>query len=147
MLKNASVDKCLSRALTFKWFQRFKGGRNSADVGPRCGRPSISRNNDPVKRVRELSRANRQFTVCEISAEVGICYGTRQAILTDDLTLRRVSAKFFPRVLTTEQKEHHLSVATYLLKEAEVDQKFITGDEIWVYSYCLETKGQSLQWK
>ena len=60
-------------------------------------------------------------------------------------------AKFNRCILTIEQREHHLTVITNLLQEAEMDQNFmdgiITGDETWAYRYDLETKHQSLQWK
>ena len=75
----------------------------------------------------------------------------RQGILTQDLNMRRVAAKFVPQILTAEQKEWHLSVATNMLQEAESDENFmgqiITGDETWVYGYDPETKRQSSQWK
>jgi hypothetical protein len=147
MLKAAFGDECLSRVRTFKWFQRFKRGQISVDDDPRSGRPSKSRNDDSVTPVRELIRANRQLTGREIPAEVGISYGTCQAILTEDLNMRRVSAKFVSRVLTFAHKEHRVFVAATVRQEAETDQNFITGDEIWVYGYDAETKRQSSQWK
>jgi hypothetical protein len=55
-----------------------------------------------LTRVRELIRANMQLTVHGISAKVCIFYGTCQAILTEYLNMRRMSAKFVPRVLTIE---------------------------------------------
>ena len=78
-------------------------------------------------------------------------YGTCQAILTQDLNMRRVAAKFVPRILTAEQKEWRLSVATNMLQEAGSDEnlmvQIITGDETWVYGYDPEMKRQSSQWK
>jgi len=54
-------------------------------------------------------------------------------------------------ILTAEQKNWRLSVATNMVQEAESDEKFvgqiITGDETWVYGYDPETKRQSSQWK
>jgi hypothetical protein len=51
--------------------------------------------------------------------------------LTEILNMRGVSAKFAPRVLTIERKEHRLSVTTDL-QEAKTDPNFtegmITGD-------------------
>jgi len=65
--------------------------------------------------------------------------------------MRCIAAKFVPRILTTEQKELCLSVATNMLQEAESDENFmgqiITGHEMWVYRYDPETKRQSSQWK
>ena len=58
--------------------------------------------------------------------------------------MRRVAAKFVPRILTAEQKEWRLSVAENMLQEAESDENFmgqiIRGDETWVYGYDPETK-------
>jgi len=54
-------------------------------------------------------------------------------------------------ILTAEQKDWRLSVATNMVQEAESDENFmgqiITGDETWVYGYDPETKHQSSQWK
>jgi len=62
-----------------------------------------------------------------------------------------VAAKFVPLILTAEQKDWRLSVATNMVQEAESDENFmgqiITGNETWVCGYDLETKCQSSQWK
>jgi len=59
-----------------------------------------------------------------------------QKILTEELHMRRVSAKFVPRHLTTEQKDDSVSICTDLHGRAQNDPKFmssvITGDESWV---------------
>ena len=71
-------------------------------------------------------------------------YGTCQMILMQDLNMLYVAAKFVPRILTTEQKEWRLSVATNMLQEAESDANFmgqiITGDKTWVYGYDPQWK-------
>ena len=59
------------------------------------------------------------------SVEVGVSYGTCQAVLTQDLNMWRVAAKFVPWILTAEQKEWCLSVATNMLQEAESSENFI----------------------
>ena len=65
--------------------------------------------------------------------------------------MRRVSAKFVPRVLTVEQKQQLLSISLELRDRAASDCTFlrnvITGDETWVYGYDSETRVQSSQWK
>jgi hypothetical protein len=50
------------------------------------------------------------MTIVELKQEVGICHGSIHAILSDDLKIRRVSAKFAPRQLTTDQMEHCMVV-------------------------------------
>jgi hypothetical protein len=65
--------------------------------------------------------------------------------------MKRVSAKFVPRILTPEQKEQRLSISLELCDRVTSDPNFfqnlITGDESWVYGYDPETKVRSSQWK
>ena len=60
-------------------------------------------------------------------------------------------AKFGRQFLLPEQKEHRAAVANDLTQTATNEpgflKKVITGDELWVYIYDLETKAQSSQWK
>ena len=64
--------------------------------------------------------------------------------------MRRVTAKFVPRLLTAEQKDDRVSVCTDLRDRVQNDTNFmssvITGDECWVYGYDPETKQMSSQW-
>ena len=94
---------------------------------------------------------DRRFTVREIVAEVGISTGSVHSILTEDLNLRRVSAKFVTKLLTEQQKELRKEISEDMLDFANHDPEFIkiiiTGDETWVYGYDPETKFQFSQWK
>ena len=89
------------------------------------------------------------LTVREIAAEMGISTGSVHSILTEDLNLRRVSAKFVPKLLTEQQKELRKEISEDMLDVANHDPEFIktiiTGDETWVYGYDPETKFQSSQ--
>ena len=64
--------------------------------------------------------------------------------------MNRVSAKFVPRLLTDDQKENRAEISQELLANANGSENFlkniITGDEMWVYGYDVETKMQSSQW-
>ena len=101
--------------------------------------------------VREIIRADRRLTIREVAEDVGIAFGTCQKILNEELQMRRVPAKFVPRLLTAEQKEDRVSVCTDLSERAQNDPNFmssvITDDKSWVYGYDLETKQMSSQWK
>ena len=58
-------------------------------------------------------------------------------ILTQDLGMKRVLAKFIMQLLLPEQKGHRAAVANDLIQTAtnEPDflEKVITGDEWWAY--------------
>ena len=97
-----------------------------------------------MARVREIIRADRRLTIREVAEEVRIAFGTCQKILTEDLRMRRVTAKFVPRLLTAEQKDDRVSICTDLRDRVQNDPNFmssiITGDKCWVYGYDPETK-------
>ena len=151
MIQKAFPDNSMSRSRVFEWYRRFKEGRNSVDSYSRLGRPLSSRNSEYILAVKDMIKVDRRLTIREISEDIGISLGSCQAILTNDLGLRRVAAKFVPRLLTSEQKDMRLETSKDLLNYCSDDDKFlcsiITGDESWVYGYDPETKVQSSVWK
>jgi len=80
---------------------------------------------------------------------VVIGYGTCQRVMTEELGMRHVAAKFVPRILTADHKQQCVNVCTELRRLASDDDNFlskvITGDESWLYGYDPETKQQSSQ--
>jgi hypothetical protein len=64
--------------------------------------------------------------------------------------MRRVSVKFVPRQLTTDQMECHMMVTGDLFGKSMQDptflKKIVTGDKSFVFAYDLETKMQSSEW-
>jgi len=98
-----------------------------------------------------MFQSNKRLTIMEISEDLNISYGSVQNILTTDLNMRWVSAKFVPRVLMIEQKQQHLSILLELRDCAASDSRFlgnvIMGDETWVCGYDPETRVRSSQWK
>ncbi|KAL4088708.1 hypothetical protein QTP88_023792 [Uroleucon formosanum] len=141
MLLLAYGDETMSRARVFEWFKRFKEGRTTVESDER---PSTSRNEEMIQKIRTAIRGNRRLTIMELSNEFQISFGSVQTILTTDLDMRRVAAKFVPKLLSGEQKENRKQIATDLLECSESDDFFlksiITGDETWVYGYDPETK-------
>ena len=62
--------------------------------------------------------------------------------------MKWVAAKFVPKLLNFDQKQHRMNIAQELLNEVNDDpeliKRVITSDETWVYGYDIETKVQSL---
>ena len=62
--------------------------------------------------------------------------------------MRRVLAKFIPKLLMKPQKKLSVEITQDMLDCANNDLEFtktiITGDETWVYGYNPESKFQSL---
>jgi len=104
-----------------------------------------------VEQVRAAVNQDRRRTIHDLCAEVGIGYGTCQRILTEQLNMHRIAAKFVPRVLTQDQKDSRVAICQEL-KETVINDptlllNVITGDESIVYAKDPEKKLQSLQWK
>jgi len=59
-----------------------------------------------VQKVLAVIRQNRHLTVREVAEEVGICKSSCHLILTEKRKMRRIAAKYVPRLLT----RHSLSM-------------------------------------
>ena len=105
MLKLVYGDAAVTRKTVYKWFEQFHNGCELVEDEERSGCPSTSKTQENVERVSEMIRSNRRLTIREIYEDLNISCVSVQNILTTDLNMRRVSAKFVPRVLTVEQKQ------------------------------------------
>ena len=94
---------------------------------------------------------NRRITIKEVAEDIGTWVGSCHAIFSDILGLKHVAAKFVPKLLNFDQKARRITIAAEMLNDVNDDpnllKKVITGNESWVYSYDVETKAQSSQWK
>ena len=106
-------DQSLSRAQEFQWPARFKTGRTSFDNEEHTGRSTSCTNPETVARIQELVHQDRRRTIHD-TAEVGIGYATCQWVLTEELGMHCVAAKFVPRILTADQKQQRFNVCTEL---------------------------------
>ena len=150
MLQQAYGEDCFSRTQCHEWYQRFKSGRISIEGDPKSGRPSTSMDDDQLEKVLAVIRQNSRVTVREVAEEVGICKSSCHLILADKLKMRRVAAKFVPRLLTDAQKENRVAVSQELFDLSNADENFLKNviicDETWVYGYDVETNLHSSQW-
>jgi len=123
----------------------------SVEDHPHSGRPSTSRTDENIEKIRGKINEDRRYTIDEISEATGVIWSSCQRILTVDLNMRRVAAKFVPNLLTQDQKNARLTLWQELKNQIESDPNFlskvITGDESWCYGYDPETKQASSQWK
>jgi AraC-like DNA-binding protein len=103
-IQQAFGDDAMGAMQIKEWFNRFKDGRTLVDSDQCSGRPSTSRNANDIENVCSLILEDRHMTVREIADEVGISTGSAHFILTEDLHMCRVVAKFVPKLLSQEQQ-------------------------------------------
>ena len=104
----------MSLTRTFEWFGRFKNGRTSTANDDRSGRPSTATTPSKVEQVWAAVNRDNCRTIHDLCAAVGIGYGSCQRILTEQLNMRRIAAKFVPRVLTQDQKDSREAICQEL---------------------------------
>jgi len=149
MIRHVYGTEAMSRARCFEWLVSFKRGRTSLEDDERSRRPSTSSTPKNVETIR-LVHENHVRTTKDIASIVTVACGTVQTILMCYMNTHRIAAKFVPRLLTPEQKKHHVAICQELRRHALDDPPFmsrvITGNESWVYGYDPETKQKSSQW-
>ena len=110
MLQKAFKEKALSRTQVFEWFARFKRGEISVEAHPHSGLPSTSHTDDIVETIQEKIIEDRRYTINDNSEATGMNWSSCQWIWTVDLNMRRVAAKFVPRLLTQDQQTTRLTL-------------------------------------
>src|SRR5215469_7913601 len=124
VIQQAFRDQSLSRVRVFQWHTRFKTGRTSVDDDEHTGRPTSCTTPEAVAQIQELIRQDRCRTIRNIAEEVEVGYGTCQRVLTEELGMHRVAAKFVPRILTADQKQQRVNACTELRQFASNDETF-----------------------
>jgi len=148
MIRHVYGTEAMSRARCFEWLASFKRGRTSLEDDERSGRPSTSSTPKNVETIR-LVHENHARTIKDIAAIITMACRTVQTILTCYMNRHRIAAKFVSRLLTPEQKKHHVAICRELRRRALDDPPFmsrvIIGNKSWVYGYDPETKQKSSQ--
>ena len=75
------------------------------------GRLSTSQNKEVIEKVCQIVMEDCCLTLMKIVEEMGISRGLVYSILTEDLCMQRVSAKFIPKLLMKQKKELHVEIA------------------------------------
>jgi hypothetical protein len=102
----------------YDWYSCFKSGQELLENDPCSGRPSIAVNAERISKVKVLMRANQWITVKEVVKEVGISYGSPQAILTKEVQMRWDETSW---ILHLDNAASHTAMAM---------QQFLAGEEI-----------------
>ena len=77
-------------------------GREHVEDDERPGRPSTSRTDENVKKVKEMVMNNRRITIREVADDIDISVGSCHEIFSDVLGMKCVPAKFVPKLLNFE---------------------------------------------
>lgn len=147
-LVNTLGECAPSYSTTKKWAAEFKRGRLSIEDDPRSGRPQSAVTEENIKKVHKKVLENRRLKVSDVAEDLDISVGSIYEILTTHLHMKKLSARWVPRLLSDEQKRDRAKVCRSNLAILRRNRKnflrcLVTGDETWVHYVTPETKKQS----
>ena len=93
----------MKKSAVYDWYRRFQNGRTDPRDDQRSGRPTSTRHVN-VAVIKDLLNKDRRITTREIEAVTDCSHGSILKIIHEDLNMRRVCARWIPRMLNTEQK-------------------------------------------
>ena len=147
MLQTALGASRMNQASVFEWHERFKEDRESVRDDQRCGRSKEVRIQELISQIKNLMDKDRRVSIETISAQFVVSVGTVQTIIFEELKLRKICAKFVPRMLREDQKERRYHDSKEMVELINSDHAvldaLVTCDESWIYCYDPETKRQS----
>jgi len=100
LLRTAYGDAVFSSSQVFRWHMAFKDGRESNEDEQCAGRPSTSRNDNNVGRVKAVLDRDRRLNVRLIAEDIGLPKTDVHRIITEDLHMRKICAKLVPKNLS-----------------------------------------------
>jgi histone-lysine N-methyltransferase SETMAR len=144
-------DSAPSISMVKKWFTEFRCGRTSTADAERPGRPVEVSTPETIEKIHDMVLADRRLKVREIVEAIGISHGSVVSILNDHLGMRKLSARWVPRLLTVDHKRNRVTtsqegLALFNRNMEDFLHRFVTVDETWIHHNTPETKQQSKQW-
>ena len=86
------------------WINEFKRGRTSTKDEARLGRPVKATAAEMIEKMLRIVMENRRIQLREITKIVGISVSAVYNILHEKLEIKKICARWVPRLLTIDQK-------------------------------------------
>jgi len=128
-----------------KWAAEFKRGRTSLEDDPREGRPKSATTPEIIEQVHDTLLDDRRMKVREIAETIGISKERVGYILHAELDMKKLCARWVPRLLTADQIRTRMKISGQCLErfnknETDFMRRFITTDETWskYVTFCMQ---------
>lgn len=148
---NTLGDKCPSYSCVKTWISRFKTGHLTIEDEPRSGRSTTATDQKTCDAVHEPILEDRRISAKNIAQILDISRERVGYIITTLLDMHKLSAKWVPKLLSSDQKKERVEASKATLDHFETTKDFlarlVTLDETWLYFYDPETKEQSKEWR
>jgi transposase len=146
-------ENALSRSTIFLWIKRYKAeGRTTTRDKPHTGRRTSASTNANITTISNIIEQDRRVTVRQLCTRTNLSYGTIHRIIHHKLKLRKLCARWIPKLLSRQEKDNRVRMCREsLLRMNDVGEDaffdgLITMDECWLPHFSPETKEESRQW-
>ncbi|GBP81275.1 Histone-lysine N-methyltransferase SETMAR [Eumeta japonica] len=104
-----------------------------------------------VRKIEKLVLADRRIKLWHIAEELQISKERVGGIIHEHMNMRKISARWVPKMLTPFDKQRRLQTNKDFLGLVgdnidEICDLIVTVDETWIRQYDLESKQESMQW-
>ena len=144
MLQTVFGPSCMNRASVFEWHKRFKEGREAVRDDERCGRSKEVRTPELIGQIKNFIDKDHRVSIETISAQFDVSVETVHTIIREELNMRKICAKFVPRMLREDQKERRCHDSREMVELINSDHAVL---DALVTCDDLESNRQSSQWK
>ena len=102
LLTEAYSEDCMSHARVSEWHKQFSEDRESVKDDDHPGCPCAAVTDKNTEKVQNVIRKDRRLGVRAVAEEVNLERESVRRILTEELNMRKVSAKMVPKLLSDE---------------------------------------------
>ena len=109
-LEKHHEESAPSHCMVHKWFTEFRCSRINTSDTERPGRPKEVTCQEMIDKIHDIVLNDRRLKVREISETVNISVGRVWHILHERLGMRKLSARWVPRLFTVDHKRARVVV-------------------------------------
>jgi len=125
-LQKAYGSEALNRSNVFRWYSRFRDGRELVEYDESGGRPKSTRTEVNIAAVADLVKNDRRVARSMIEESSNIPKTVVLRVLKEDLGKKKMCARFVPHSLTPEQREDRVTSCQDIIAMADADKHFLT---------------------
>jgi len=118
---------------------------------PRPRRPKTVTIPENIDQIHELIFEDRRISAKSVVEQPGVSRERVESIIHEHFDMRKLSAKWVPKCLNTDQKHQRCQSSEQILDFFQCDpnvflSRLVTRKRSWLYHYDPETKQQTMEW-
>jgi len=126
LVQKAYGNEALNRSNVFRWYSRFRDGRELVEDDERGGRTKSTRTEVNIAAVADLVKNESQIASKMIAESLNISKTVVLRILKEDLGKRKLCARFVPHSLTPQKGKIESYLAKTLSRWPQQTKSFLT---------------------